>query len=162
MCEFLKKSCLLSTERSPLRNWNGNHITLIVFTSPTHYHTPSPTQYLTTHITLPSNCIPFPYHPMQSLIQPSHPQLAPTQSVHPPQTSTLAPLTHHHTFPPIVIPPQPYSLIFNTQDGYKRTTRRKRLRMTIIFFNGKWYTMYNNNWTTWWLWWVQLQLPAEN
>ena len=73
-----------------------------------------------------------------------------TQSLHSPQTSTLAPQTHYPTFPRIVIPPQ-YS-------GWVPAV--PQLRLTTIFFYEQWCTMNNNNWTTRWRWWVQLQLPG--
>ena len=48
----------------------------------------------------------------------------PTQSLHPPQTSTLAPQTHYLTFSRIVIQPQSYTPHLNPQDGYQRTTQK--------------------------------------
>ena len=52
------------------------------------------------------------------------PSSTPTQSFHPPQTSSLTPQTHYPTFPRIVIPPQSHSPHFNTHDWYQRTTQR--------------------------------------
>ena len=46
--------------------------------------------------------------------------------------------------------------------GTSEQHKGAQLRMTITFFYGKWCTMYNNNWTTWWQWWVHLQLPGAN
>ena len=67
-----------------------------------------------------------------------------------------------YTSPRIVIQPQSHSPHLNTLDWYQQTTQTAQLRMTIIFFCGKWCTMYNNNWTTWCRWWIQLQLPGAN
>ena len=46
------------------------------------------------------------------------------QSIHPPQTSKLAPQTHYPTFLHIVIPPQPHPPQHNTVDGYQKTAQR--------------------------------------
>ena len=90
--------------------------------SPTHYHTPPPTQYLTTHQTTvplhsnppPLNAIPYTTSSSSTL----------TQSLHPPVTSALTPQSHYPSFPRIVIPPQSHTPHLNTQDGYQRTTPR--------------------------------------
>ena len=72
--------------------------------SPTHYHTPPATQYLTTHqTTVPLYPNPPPLHAIPYTTSPSS---TPIQCLHPPQTSAPAPQTHYHTFPRIVIPPQ--------------------------------------------------------
>ena len=90
--------------------------------SPTHYHTPHPTQYLTTHhTTVPLYPNPPPPHAIPYKTSSSS---TPTQSLHPPQTSALAPQTHYTAFPCIIIPPQSHTLHHNTQDGYQRTTQR--------------------------------------
>ena len=80
--------------------------------------TPHPLRNILPHIGLPFHCSPIPQHSMLSLIQP-----APTQSLHPPQTSTLAPQRHYPTLPRIVIQPQSHTPHLNTQDGYQRTTQ---------------------------------------
>ena len=64
-------------------------------------------------------------------MQPAHPQC-----LHPPQTSTLAPQTHYHTFPRITIPPQSHTPHLNTQDGYQRTAQRGTTANDHIFFMG--------------------------
>ena len=90
--------------------------------SPSHYHTPPATQYLTTHqITIPLYPNP---PPLQAIPYTTSPSSTPTQSLHPPQTSALAPQTHYPTFPRIVIPPQSHIPHLNPQDGYQRTTQR--------------------------------------
>ena len=71
---------------------------------PNQLITPPRTQYLTTHQTTiplypnlpPLHAIPFT----------TSSSLTPTQSLHPPLTSALAPQTHYPSFPRIVIPPQ--------------------------------------------------------
>ena len=127
--------------------------------SPTHYHTPPATQYLTTHqTTVPLYPNPPPLH---AIPYPTSLPSTATQSLHPPQTSALAPQTHYPTFSSIVIPPQSHSPHLNTQNGYQWTTQRGTTANDHIFY-GKWCTMYYNNWTTWCLWWVQLQLPGAN
>ena len=52
--------------------------------SPTHYHTPPPTQYLTTHQT-PVPLYPNP-PPLHAIPYPTSPPSTPTQSLHPPQS----------------------------------------------------------------------------
>ena len=90
--------------------------------SPTHYHTPPATQYLSTHhTTVPLYPNPPPLHSIPFTTSPSS---TPTQSLHPPQTSALAPQTHYPTLPRIIIPPQSHTPHLNTQDGYQRTTQR--------------------------------------
>ena len=75
--------------------------------SPTHYHTPPATQYLTTHqTTFPLYPNPRPLHSIPYATSPSS---TPTQSLNHPQTSALAPQTHYPTFPRIVIPPQSHT-----------------------------------------------------
>ena len=99
--------------------------------SPTHYHTSPATQYLTTHqttITLYPN--PPPFH---AIPYPTSPPSTPTQSLHLPQTSALAPQTHYPTFPSIVIPPQSHTTHLNTQDRYQRTTQRGTTANDHIF-----------------------------
>ena len=100
-------------------------------------------------------------HFMQSLMQPAHPQLL-LNLFNPPQTSTVAPQTHYPTFPCTVIPPQPHTPHLNNRMGTSERHKGAELRMTIIFFLWDRCTMYNSNWTTWWQWWVQLQLPETN
>ena len=88
--------------------------------SPTHYNTPLATQYLTTHqTTVPLYPNPLPLHALPYTTSPSS---TPTQSLHPSQTSALAPQTHYATFPCIGIPPQSHTPHLNTQDGHQRTT----------------------------------------
>ena len=100
--------------------------------SPTHYHTPPATQYLTTHqTTVPLYPNPPPLHYIPYTTSPSS---TPTQSLHPPQTSALAPQTHYPTFPRIVIPPQSHTAHYNTQDGYQRTTQRGTTVNDHIFY----------------------------
>ena len=72
--------------------------------SPTHYCTPPATQYLTTHQTTAPL---YPNHPpLRAIPYTTSPSSTPTQSLHPPHTSALAPQTHYPTFLRIVIPPQ--------------------------------------------------------
>ena len=93
---------------------------------------------------------------MLSLTQPAH-----SQPLHPSQTSSLVSQIHYNTFPQIIIPPQSHTPHLNTQDGYQRTTQRGTIANDHnIFFRRSDDQMYNNNWTTWWRWWVQLQLPG--
>ena len=114
------------------------------------YHTPPPTQYLTTHQTIvPLYPNPPPLHAIPYTTSSSS---TPTQSLHPPLTSPLAPQTHYPSFPSIVIPPQSHTPHLITQDGYQRTTQRGTTVNDHIFFYGKRCKMYNNNWTTWWRW----------
>ena len=88
----------------------------------THYHTPPATQYLTIHqTTIPLIPNPPPLHAIPYTTSRSS---TPTQSLHPPQTSALAPQTHYPTFPRIVIPPQSHTPHLNTQDRNQRTTQR--------------------------------------
>ena len=90
--------------------------------SPTHYHTPPPTQYLTTHqTTVPLYPNPPALHAIPYTTSSSS---TPTQSLHPPLTSALAPQTHDPSFPRIFIPPQSHTPHLNIQDGYQRTTQR--------------------------------------
>ena len=90
--------------------------------SPTHYHTPPPTQYLTTHqTTVPLYPNPPPLHAIPYTPSSSS---TPTQSLHPPLTSALAPQTHYPSFDSIVIPPKSHTPHRNTQDGYQRTAQR--------------------------------------
>ena len=106
--------------------------------SPTHYHTPPATQYLTTHqTTFPLYPNPSPLHAIPYTTSPSS---TPTQSLHPPETSTLAPQTHYPTFPHIIIPPQSNSPHRNTQDGYQQTTQRGTTANDHIFL---WEVMHN-------------------
>ena len=48
----------------------------------------------------------------------------PTQSFHPPRTSTLSPQTHYPAIPLIVITPQPHTPHLHSQDRYQQTTQR--------------------------------------
>ena len=90
--------------------------------SPNHYHTPLPTQYLTTpRTTVPLYPNPPPLHAIPYITSSSS---TPTQSVHPPLTSALAPQIYYPSFSRIVIPPQSHAPHLNTQDGYQRTTQR--------------------------------------
>ena len=99
--------------------------------SPTHYNTPLATQYLTTHqTTVPLYPNPPPLHAIPYTTSPSS---IITQSLHPPQTSALAPQTHYPTFPCIVIPPQPHTPHLNTQDGYQRAPQRGTTANDHIF-----------------------------
>ena len=87
--------------------------------SSTHYHTPPPTQYLTTHQTT----VPlYPNHPPLHAIPYTTSSSSTPQSLHPSLTSALAPQTHYASFPCIIIPPQSHTPHLNTQDGYQRTT----------------------------------------
>ena len=142
--------------------------------SPTHYHTPPAPQYLTTHQTT----APLYHNPpsLHAIPYTTSPSSTPTQSLHPPQTSALAPQTHYPTFPRIVIPPQqtsalapqthyPTSIPHPTPQypGWVPANDTKGHNCEWpYFFYGKWCTMYNNNWTTWCRWRVQLQLPGAN
>ena len=76
--------------------------------SPSHYHTPPATQYLTTHQTTVPPLYPNP-PPLHAIPYTTSPSSTATQSLHPPQTSTLAPQTHCPTFPRIVIPHQSHT-----------------------------------------------------
>ena len=130
--------------------------------SPTHYHcTPHPLSNISPPIRLPFHCTLIPHHSMLSLIQPAHPQFLLNLFIrlkhphsHSRHTILLFPASSSHLNPTLhtSIPRM------GTSDRHKGT----QLRMTIIFFLWKWCTMYNNNWTTWWRWWVQLQLPGAN
>ena len=103
--------------------------------SPTHYRTPTHTQYLTTpQTTVPLYPNPPPLHAIPYTTSSSS---TPTQSLHLPLTSAHAPQTHYPSFFPIIIPPQSHTPHLNTQDGYQRTTQTTQLRITIIFFYGK-------------------------
>ena len=102
---------------------------------------PHPTRYAITHhhqTTVPLYPNPPPLH---AIPYTSSESSTPTQSLHPNQTSTLAPQTHYHTFPHIVITPQSHTPHLNTmQDGSIPCSDRHKgaqLRMTIIFFYGK-------------------------
>ena len=64
-------------------------------------------------------------------------------SLHPPQTSALAPQTHYPSFSSIVIPPQSHTSI--PRMGNSEQDKAAQQRMTKIFFYGKRCTMYNNN-----------------
>ena len=89
--------------------------------TPTHYHTSPATQYLTTHqTTVPLYPNPPPLHAIPLTTSPSS---TPTQSLHTPQTSALAPQTHYPIFLHIVTQPQSFTPHLNTQDGYQRTTQ---------------------------------------
>ena len=82
--------------------------------SPTHYHTPPATQYLTTHqTTVPLYPNPPPLHAIPYTASPSSTS---TQSLHPPQRSALAPQIHYPNVSRIVIPPQSHTPHLNTQD----------------------------------------------
>ena len=106
--------------------------------SPTHYHTPPATQYLTTHqTTVPLYPNPPPLHAIPYTTSPFS---TPTQSLHPPQTSALAPQTHYPTFPSIVIPPQSHTPHLNTHDGYQLMTQRGTAANDHIFL---WEAMHN-------------------
>ena len=64
--------------------------------SPTHYHTRTPTQYLTTpQTTIPLYLNPPPLHAIHYAISSSSTR---TRSLHPPRTSVLAPQTHYPSF----------------------------------------------------------------
>ena len=120
---------------------------------------PAPMQYLTT----PQTTIPLHPNlpPLHAIHYTTSSSSTPTQSLHPPLTSAPAPQTQYPSFSPIVIPPQSHTSI--TRMCTSKQHKGAQLRMSIIFFYGKWCTMYNNNnWTTWWQWWVQLQLPGAN
>ena len=127
--------------------------------SPTHYYIPPATQYLSTHqTTVPLYPNAPPLHAIPYTTSPSS---TPTQSLHPPQTSALAPQTYYPTFPRIVIPPQSHTPHLNTQDGYQRTTQRGTTANDHILL---WEVMHNvqqqlNNMMRWR---VQLQLPGAN
>ena len=99
--------------------------------SPTHYHTPPDMQYLATHQTSVSL---YPNPPsLHAIPYITSSSSAPTQSLHLPQTSALAPRTHYPSVPHIVITPQSHIPQLNTQDGYQQAVQ---LQMTIIFFMG--------------------------
>ena len=106
--------------------------------SPTHYHTPTAMQYLTTHqTTVP--LYPNPHHSLLFLIQPANlqPLLNPFSLLKHPKTSALVPQIHYHTFPHIVIAPQSHNPHLNTQDEYQRTTQRGTTANDhTIFFMG--------------------------
>ena len=105
----------------------------------THYHTPPPTQYLTTHqTTVPLYPNPPPLHDIPYTTSSSS---TPTQSLHPPQTSALAPQTHYPTFSRIIIPPQSHTPHLNTQDEYQRTTQRGTSANDHNIFS--WEVMHN-------------------
>ena len=100
--------------------------------SPTHYHTPPATQYLTTHqTTVPLYPNPPPLH---SILYATSPSSTPTQSLHPPQTSALAPQTHYPTFPRIAIPPQSLTPHLKTQEGTSERHKEAQLQITIFFY----------------------------
>ena len=102
--------------------------------SPTLYHTPPPWQYLTTHqTTVPLYPNPPPLH---AIPYTTSSLSTPTQSLNPPQTSALAPLTHYPTFPRIVIPPHFHTPLLNTEDGYQRMTQRGTTANNHDFFYG--------------------------
>ena len=125
--------------------------------SSTHFHTP---RNISPPIRLPFHCTLIPHHSVLSLIQPAHPQ---------PLLNPFILLKHPHShhkhiilcFPALSshLNPTPHTSIprMCTREWHKGAN----LRMTIYVY-GKWCTMYNNNWTTWCLWWVQLQLPGAN
>ena len=127
--------------------------------SPTHYHTPPATQYLTTHQTIPFHCTLNPHHSMISIIQPAHLQ---------PLLNPFILLKHLHSHPKHIIRlfptssshlnPTPHTSM--PRMGSSEQHKGAQLRMTIILFYGKWCTMYNNNWTTWCRWWVQLHAAS--
>ena len=112
-------------------------------------------------IRLPFHCTPIFHHSMLSIIQPDHPQLLLNLFTHlehphshPKHTILLFPSLSAHLNP---ILQYPEWVPANDTKGHK-----SQLWLTIIFYYGKWCTMYKNNWTTWWQWWVQLQLPGAN
>ena len=80
--------------------------------SPTRYHTPPAMQCLTTHQTTVPLCPNPP--PLHAIPYTTSPSSTPTKSLHPPQTSAIAPQTHYPTFPRIVIPPQSHTPHLNT------------------------------------------------
>ena len=88
-----------------------------------------PTQHTTATLPAPHQLITTPHHSMLSLIQPADPQ-----SLHPPQTSALAPQTHYPTFPRIVIHlnPTPHTSI--PRMGTSERHKWVQLRMTIFFY----------------------------
>ena len=152
---------LRTTQLAPLLTLTTQHATAThPASSLSHYHTPPSTHYLTnSQITVPLYPNPPPLHAIPYTTSSSS---TPTQSLHRPLTPALAPQTHYPSFSRIVIPPQSHTPQLNTQDGYQRTTQRGTTANDHNIFYGKWCTMYNNNWTTWWRWWVQLQLPGAN
>ena len=103
--------------------------------SPTNYHTLPPLQYLTTHqTTVPLYPNPPSLHAIAYTISSS---TTPTQSLHPPQTSALAPQTHYPTFPSSSshLNPTPHATI--PRMGTSKQCKGAQLRMTILFFYGK-------------------------
>ena len=82
---------------------------------------PHPTRYTISHHPSEHRSLYPNPPPLHSIPYATSPSSTPTQSLHPPQTSALAPQTHYPTFPCIVIPPQSHTPHLNTQDGYQRT-----------------------------------------
>ena len=102
---------------------------------------PHPTRYAISHHP------PSEYHslypnppPLHSIPYATSPSSTPTQSVHPPQTSALAPQTHYPTFHRIIIPPQSHTPHLNTKDGYQQMTQRGTTVNDHIFL---WEVMHN-------------------
>ena len=93
---MIKTQNLAYNRPPPLLTLSTQHTTAThPATSPTHFHTPPATQYLTTHqTTVPLYPNPPPLHSIPHATSPSSTS---TQSVHPPQTSALAPQTHYPT-----------------------------------------------------------------
>ena len=69
--------------------------------------------------------------PLHSIPYATSPSSTPTQSLHSPQTSALAPQTHYPTFPRIVIPPQSHTSI--PRMGTSERHKGAQLRTTIFF-----------------------------
>ena len=125
---------------------------------------PHPLCNISPPIRLPFHCTLFPHHSMLSLTQTAHPQLLLSPFIclkqllhsHPKHTILHLPALSSH------INPTPHTSVprMGTSEWHK--DKGAQLRMTIIFFYGKWCKLYNNDWTTWWRWWVQLQLPGAN
>ena len=102
--------------------------------SPTHYHTSTPTQYLTT----PQTTVPLYVNllPLHAIPYATSSSSTPTQSLHPPQTSALAPQTHYPSFSPNPhLNPTPHTSM--PRMGTSEQHKGAQLRMTIIFFYGK-------------------------
>ena len=124
--------------------------------------TPRHLRSISPPIRLPFDCDPIPYHAILSVIQPAHPQLL---------LNPFIRLKHLHSHPRhiIVLSPHHHPTSFDdtwTHTSIPRMGTSKRHKVaqlrTIIFFYGMLCTLYSNNWTTWWRWWVQLQLPVAN
>ena len=86
--KLLSKHKIWLTTAPPLLTLPTQHTTAIQpAPSPTHYHTPPATQYLTTDQTTVAL-----YHnppPLHAISYTTSPSSTPTQSLHPPQTSAL-------------------------------------------------------------------------